>query len=66
MQDIAARHGVSSMPTFQFFKGTQQKTKVDQVIGADEELLEKTIQNWIEDSGVVGHVSYLHPRTKIT
>ena len=54
------------MPTFQFFKGTQQKTKVDQVIGADEELLEETIQKWIEDSGVVGHVSDLQPRTKIT
>lgn len=61
LQDTALRNGVTSSPTFQLFKGNQpKKRKVDQVDGADEELLEKKIQKWIstEDCVVRGHVSY--------
>lgn len=61
-EDIALRNGVTSSPTFQLFKGNQPKKKVDQVNGADEELLEEKIQKWIsiEDSVVPGYVNLLH------
>lgn len=59
-QDIAARHGVTSMPTFLFFKG---KVKVDEMTGADPKKLREKIIKWIGESdsdvGVKGHVSYM-------
>ncbi|XP_020615546.1 thioredoxin-like protein 1 isoform X2 [Orbicella faveolata] len=56
-EDIAARYGVSSMPTFLFFKG---KVKVDEMSGADPKKLKEKIIKWIGDSdsdvGVKGHM----------
>ncbi|XP_027053598.1 thioredoxin-like protein 1 [Pocillopora damicornis] len=55
--DIAARLKVTSMPTFQFFKG---KVKVDEMSGADPKKLEEKIIQWIGDSdseaGVKGYM----------
>ena len=60
LQATVLRNGVTSSPTFQLFKGNQPKKKVDQVNGADEELLEEKIQKWIsaEDCVVPGRVSH--------
>ncbi|KAL9985743.1 hypothetical protein ACROYT_G008184 [Oculina patagonica] len=56
-EDVAARHGVTSMPTFQFFKG---KVKVDEMSGADPKKLEEKLIKWIGDNdndvGVKGHM----------
>ncbi|KAJ7393800.1 Thioredoxin-like protein 1 [Desmophyllum pertusum] len=57
-EEISARYNVTSMPTFQFFKG---KVKVDEMTGADAKKLEDKIIKWIgsdsdSDAGVKGHM----------
>ena len=57
-QETAEKHGVTAMPTFQFFKG---RVKVDELSGADPKKLEEKIVKWIGDDdeesvGVKGHV----------
>ncbi|XP_065064006.1 thioredoxin-like protein 1 [Rhopilema esculentum] len=57
--DVAAKYGITAMPTFLFFKN---KVKIDEMRGADEASLEKKIKQHIgdeggeDDVGVAGHV----------
>jgi thioredoxin 1 len=41
LDDVAARAGISAMPTFQFYKGGK---KVDELLGADPNRLEALIK----------------------